>query len=81
MNFYLNLLDDFVREEGENPSIGIILCAEKDNFLVEYSLRNLQKPVGVSEYYLTDKLPNQYKKTLPSPKMLKEKLLENMERE
>ncbi len=40
MNLYLNLLDDFVREEGENNSIGIILCADKDKFEVEYALRD-----------------------------------------
>jgi len=48
MNFYLNLLDDYVREPGENPSIGIILCTERDYFEVEYALRGLDKPVGVS---------------------------------
>jgi hypothetical protein len=49
MNFYLNLLDDFVREPHENPSIGIILCSERDRFEVEYALRGINKPVGVSE--------------------------------
>jgi len=76
MNFYLNILDDYIREKNENPSIGIILCAEKDNFVVEYSLRSLEKPVGVSEYYLTHKLPAKFRNKLPSPELLKEKLLE-----
>jgi predicted nuclease of restriction endonuclease-like (RecB) superfamily len=76
MNFYLNLLDDFIKEQEENPSIGIILCAEKDNFEVEYSLRNIDKPVGVSEYYLTHELPDKFKKDLPSPEVLKEKFLD-----
>jgi len=76
MNFYLNILDDYIREKDENPSIGIILCAEKDNFIVEYSLRSLEKPVGVSEYYLTKKLPVKFRNKLPSPELLKEKLLE-----
>lgn len=80
MNFYLNLLDDFVKDKEENPSIGIILCAEKDNFEVEYSLRNIDKPVGVAEYYLTKKLPAKYKKELPSPEILKKKLLEKKEK-
>lgn len=76
MNFYLNLLDDFVREQGENPSIGIILCAEKDNFEVEYSLRNIQKPLGISEYYLTQNLPKKLKRELPAPDIFKDQLLE-----
>ena len=49
MNFYLNLLDDYVREPNENPSVGIILCTERDYFEVEYTLRGLNKPVGVSD--------------------------------
>lgn len=48
MNFYLNLLDDFVRAEDDNPSIGIILCSERDKFEVEYALRGLNKPVGIA---------------------------------
>lgn len=57
MDFYLQLLDEQVRLKDENPSIGIILCADKDNIVVEYALRSVKKPVGVSEYYLTRKLP------------------------
>ncbi len=79
MNFYLNLLDDFVREDGENPSIGLILCAEKDNFEIEYSLRDIQKPVGVSEYYLTKDLPEKFRDTLPSLNELKARLREKEE--
>jgi len=74
MNFYLNLLDDFVREDGEMPSIGIILCAEKDNFEIEYSLRKIDKPVGVAEYQLTNKLPEKFKKALPTAEDIKNKL-------
>lgn len=56
MNFYLNLIDDYVREPHENPSIGIILCSERNRFEVEYALRGTNKPVGVSEF----RLSNQY---------------------
>jgi predicted nuclease of restriction endonuclease-like (RecB) superfamily len=79
MNFYLNLLDDFVREKDENPSIGIILCSEKDNFEVEYSIRNIKKPMGISEYFLSNELPDRFKKELPSPELLREKLNEKPE--
>lgn len=70
MDFYLHLLDEQVKLKDENPSIGIILCAEKENIVVEYSLRSTKKPVGVSEYYLTKKLPNQFKGKLPNAKDL-----------
>jgi len=72
MNFYLNLLDDLIKEKHENPSIGIILCTERDNFTVEYALRGLNKPVGVSEY--THTLPDELTQKLPDPKLLEEKL-------
>jgi predicted nuclease of restriction endonuclease-like (RecB) superfamily len=60
MNFYLNLLDDYVREPHENPSIGIILCSERDHFEVEYTLRDINKPVGVSEFRITKNFLKNY---------------------
>ena len=78
MNFYLNLLDDFVREPGENPSIGIILCTERDHFEVEYALRGLQKPVGVADYALTSELPEAFKNKLPDAKTLATELQAQM---
>lgn len=74
MNFYLNLLDDYVREPGENPSIGIILCTERDYFEVEYALRGLDKPVGVSEYLLTRELPPELQNKLPDAKQLEDEI-------
>jgi predicted nuclease of restriction endonuclease-like (RecB) superfamily len=53
MNFHLELLDEQAEMEGENPAIGIILCAEKDNLEVEYALRTSNKPMGVAEYQLS----------------------------
>jgi predicted nuclease of restriction endonuclease-like (RecB) superfamily len=52
MNHYLGLLDDQVKMPDENPSIGIILCAEKDHIEVEIALRDFQKPIGVAEYQI-----------------------------
>ncbi|MDX2502970.1 MAG: PDDEXK nuclease domain-containing protein, partial [Gammaproteobacteria bacterium] len=74
MNFYLNLLDDYVKESGENPSIGIILCTERDYLEVEYALRGLDKPVGVSEYVLTKELPLELQNKLPDPKHLEDEI-------
>ena len=52
MNLYLSLLDRLERGKDENPSIGIILCAEKDNVEVELTLDGFTKPIGVAEYKL-----------------------------
>jgi len=78
MNFYLNLLDDFVREEGENPSIGIIFCAKRERIEVEYALRGINKPVGVSEYRLTHDLPKELTDKLPDVKRLEEEVLKEL---
>ncbi len=74
MNFYLNLLDDYVREPHENQSIGIILCSEQDHFEVEYALRDINKPVGVSEFKLTKTLPKELSEMLPDPKELERQI-------
>ncbi|MCP4131309.1 MAG: DUF1016 domain-containing protein [bacterium] len=66
MNLYLNLLDDYEREDGETSSIGIILCAERDRIEVEYSLRGIDKPMGVAEYRLTKTLVERLKDKLSS---------------
>ena len=56
MNFYLSLLDKLEKAPDENPSIGIILCAEKDHLEVELALQDVNKPIGVAEYqYLLPK--------------------------
>jgi len=74
MNFYLELLNEQVRLPEENPSIGIIPCAEKDELVVEYALWTSNKPMGIVEYQLTPELPRQYFGQLPSPKELKAQL-------
>lgn len=71
MDFYLLLLDEQVKLKDENPSIGIILCADKDQIVVEYILRSIKKPVGVAEYYLTKKFPHEFKGKLPDAESLK----------
>ncbi|MBN1675248.1 MAG: DUF1016 family protein [Kiritimatiellae bacterium] len=75
MQFYLAALDDTVREEGENPSIGIILCKEKKRTIVEYALRESNKPIGVATYRIVKRLPKELKGELPTPAQIA-KLLE-----
>ncbi|MFC6268102.1 PDDEXK nuclease domain-containing protein [Frigoriflavimonas asaccharolytica] len=74
MNFYLSALDDLVKQPHENPSIGIILCKEKDDRKVEYSFRDFSKPMGVSTYKTSEKLPPELQKALPDAKTLKKLL-------
>ncbi len=78
MDFYLNLLDEQTRLKDENPSIGIILCADKDDIVVEYALRSVKKPVGIAEYYLTQKLPKEFKGKLPDVESLKLSILQEL---
>jgi predicted nuclease of restriction endonuclease-like (RecB) superfamily len=70
MDFYLNLLNDKERAPGDQLSIGIILCAEKDDVEVEYALRAKKNPIGVAVYQLTPKLPAVLKGKLPTAKQL-----------
>ncbi len=66
LNFYLSAVDDMLRHESDNPSIGILLCKERDKLTAEYALRDINKPIGVSEYKLSDFVPQELADTLPS---------------
>lgn len=72
MDFYLNVLNDKERATGDNPSIGVILCAEKDDVEVEYALKTKHNPIGVAVYQLQSNLPGALKGKLPSAKQLSE---------
>ncbi len=76
MQFYLTALDRQVREKGENPAIGIILCKEKSRTIVEYALRQAKKPIGVAAYRIVKRLPKELKGQLPAPEEIA-KLLED----
>ena len=76
MNFYLELVDEQLKQKDDNSSIGIILCPEKNSVEVEYALRIQNKPIGVSEYRLTKELPEKLIGKLPSVKDIKN-IIEN----
>ena len=78
MSFYLELVDEQVKQPDDNPSIGLILCPEKDSVEVEYALRIQDKPIGVSEYRITKELPETFKGKLPSVKDIKRKIEDEM---
>jgi len=66
LNFYLSAVDDILKHETDNPSIGIMLCKTKDKLTAEYALKDINKPIGVSEYKLSDFVPAELIDTLPS---------------
>lgn len=71
MNFYLSAVDDLIRQPEDHPSIGLILCKERNRIIVEYALRDSAKPLAVAHYNL---LPSEYQEALPSPKELEAEL-------
>ena len=79
MDFYLNLLNDKERGPDDQPSIGIILCAAKDDVEVEYALRSKANPIGVAVYELQAKLPGELKGKLPTAKQLADVVRAEME--
>lgn len=72
LNLYLSALDEYVKRQDENPSIGIILCKEKSDKTVEFAFRNMTSPMGVATYTLRKELPEEYKNALPNPDDLKQ---------
>ncbi|MEH2323983.1 MAG: PDDEXK nuclease domain-containing protein [Nostoc sp.] len=78
MQFYLAVLDNTVKLPDENPSIGIILCKSKQRTIVEYALKESNKPIGVATYQIVSKLPQELKNQLPDPEQVA-KLLEGFE--
>ena len=70
VNFYLSAVDDLIKDKQDNPSIGIILCREKDKISVEYALKDINKPIGVSSYEISKFLPNDILDSLPTEEEL-----------
>ncbi|QLE57042.1 YhcG family protein [Nostoc sp. TCL26-01] len=70
MQFYLAVLDDKVKLPDENPSVGIILCKSKQKTVVEYALKESNKPIGVGTYQVVSKLPQELKNQLPAPEQV-----------
>jgi predicted nuclease of restriction endonuclease-like (RecB) superfamily len=74
MNFYLNVVDDRLKHATDQPSIGLILCEDKNKIVAEYALRGMDKAIGVSAYQLTRALPKRLQSLLPSVAQLEKEL-------
>lgn len=72
INFYLSAVDTLLKQADDKPSIGILLCRDKNNIEAEFALRDMGKPIGVSEFSFTEILPEELKSSLPTIEELEE---------
>jgi len=79
MNFYCSVVDEQLRHAQDQPTIGMILCQTKDRVLAEYSLRDINKPIGVADYELTRALPENLASSLPSIETIEAELSQDLE--
>ena len=80
LNFYLSAVDSQVKKANDNATIGILLCRKKDKIEAEYALRDISKPMGISEYRLTTQIPDNIKTRLPSIEELEHDLSEKIKK-
>jgi predicted nuclease of restriction endonuclease-like (RecB) superfamily len=74
LNFYLSAVDAQLKSKEDQPSIGLLLCKKAGKLIVEYSLKNIGKPIGVSEYQLTESIPGKLKGKLPTIEQIEKEL-------
>ena len=77
ISFYLSAADDLLRHPTDKPTIGLIICKDKNSVVAEYALRNINQPIGISEYKLTRTFPKKYKGSLPTIKEIEDELSED----
>jgi len=66
LSFYLSAANDLLRHPSDNPTIGLLICKNKNNIVAEYALKNINQPIGVTEYQLTKLFPEEFKSSLPT---------------
>jgi len=76
LNFYLSAVDSQLKHASDGPSIGMILCRMKDKIEVEYALRDLNKPIGISSFELSEIIPDNLKTQLPTIEEMERELIE-----
>ena len=74
INFYLSAVDGILKTEQDNPSIGLLLCKTKNDLVAEYALKDMSKPIGVSEYKVTSRLPEELMRQLPSVEDIRKRI-------
>lgn len=81
VNFYCSAIDGILAHKEDKPTIGLILCQEKNEIVAEYSLRNMSQPIGISEYELTEVLPKEFESSLPTIQMIENELKQSLNKE
>jgi len=79
LNFYLSAVDELLKHELDNPTIGILLCKERNKVTAKYALKDINKPIGVSEYKLSDFVPAELVDTLPSAEDIEKRIWKKYE--
>lgn len=77
LNFYMKAIDSQLRTEHDQPTIGILICKKKDRIVAEYALSDINKPIGVSEYRLTESIPDIFRESLPTIEQIETELGES----
>ncbi len=77
LNFYLSAVDKYIKDENDNPTFGILLCKDKKRVTAELALKDINKPIGVSEYKILSEMPEFLENTLPSIEDIEKKLEES----
>ena len=78
LNFYLSAVDDILKTEEDNPSIGILLCKEKNKVKAEYALKDINKSIGISKYELIKAIPENLKSNLPTVEEIESEMEEKL---
>lgn len=78
LNFYLSAVDDILKTEDDNSSIGILLCKENNKVKAEYALKDINKPIGISEYELIKAIPEDLKSNLPTVEEIENEMEEKL---
>jgi len=74
LNFYCNVVDDALRHQDDKPTVGLILCQDKNELVAEYAFKGIDTPIGVSEYQLMKELPKEFQSSLPSIEQIEAEL-------
>lgn len=80
LNFYLSAVDGILKQESDNPSIGLLLCKSKNDLVAEYAIKDMSKPIGISEYKVTSSLPDELRRQLPSIEDIQKRISDEPER-
>ena len=81
LNFYIKAVDEQIKNDLDKPTIGLLLCKKRDRLVAEWALNNIQTPIGISEYQLTNQLPDELQSNLPSIEQIETELKRDLKLE